>query len=87
MDIKKLYYIVKKLILPKFPWIEDFVWLQFYSEGVEYYSLEITANKEFAEQQVFMNKHEVEVEEEMKSLFNMLGPDNHQKFYKAYIIK
>jgi len=86
MNVKSLYYIVRKVIEPKYPWIDDFTWTQFYDGGYEYYSLEIIPKKEFQEASIFVDRYEVEIEDEMKSLFNMLGPEGHQKFHKVYIL-
>ena len=85
MSIKNLYQIVKRLILPKFPWITDFVWSSFYLDGITYWTLEITPSKEFEESEVFMDGHEVAVEDEMKSLFSMMGPEPNQKFDRVNI--
>ena len=86
MNVKSLYYIVRKVIEPMYPWIDDFTWSQFYDGGYEYYSLEITPKKGFKEASIFWDRYEVEIEDEMKSLFKMLGPEGYQKFNRVYIL-
>ena len=87
MYIKLLYHIVRKVIEPKYPWIDDFVWTQFFHAGFEYYSLEITPKEEFRKSEIFVDKYKTQIENEMKSLFAMLGPEAHQKFYKVDILQ
>lgn len=77
---------VRKVIEPKYPWIDDFVWTQFFHDGYEYYSLEITPKEGFRKNNIFVDKYEVEIEKQMSSLFVMLGPEEHQKFYKVDIL-
>ena len=86
MNIKLLYHVVRKVIEPKYPWIDDFVWTQFFDDGYEYYSLEITPEEGFIKDKIFIDRYEVEIENQMKSLFEMLGPESHQKFYKVNIL-
>jgi hypothetical protein len=85
MWIKNLYQIVERLILPRFPWITDFVWSTHYHDGITYWTLEITPSKEFVDSEVFMDRHEVAVEDEMKSLFSMMGPEPNQMFDRVII--
>jgi hypothetical protein len=47
--------------------------------------LEITPSKEFVDSEVFMDRHEVAVEDEMKSLFSMMGPEPNQMFDRVII--
>lgn len=86
MNVKSLYHIVRKVIVPQYPWIDDFTWTQFFDGGYEYYSLEITPKKRFSGVGNWVDRYEAKIEEEMKSLFNMLGPEGYQKFYKVYIL-
>lgn len=87
MDIDNLYYIGRKIIQRKYPWIDDLIFTHRYDDDTEdhLWSLEIFANKDFKEQEVFLDKHEVEIETEMKSLFNMIGPKDYEKFDRVTI--
>lgn len=86
MNIKSLYHIIRKVIEPQYPWIDDFVWTQFYDGGYEYYILEITPKEGVKKADIFVDKYETQIGNEMKSLFDMLGPERYQKFYKVTIL-
>lgn len=86
MEIKSLYYIVRKVIVPKYPWIDDVVWTQSYYDGYENYTLEITPKEGFRESEVYVDKYETEIENEMKSLFKMLNPLEYQRFDRVVIL-
>lgn len=83
--VKSLYYIVRKVIVPKYPWIDDVVWTQSYYDGAENYTLEITPKEGFRESEVYVDKYETEIEDEMKSLFKMLNPLEYQRFDRVVI--
>ena len=84
MNIKTLYYIVRKVIQPSFPWIDDFVWNTWYSEGFTYYTLEITPVKDFPyEREKFYKEL---VEDEMHPIFKAMGPESNEIFYGVWIV-
>lgn len=84
MNIKTLYYIVRKVIQPSFPWIDDFVWNTWYSEGFTYYTLEITPAKDFPyEREKFYKEL---VEDEMRPIFKAMGPESNEIFYGVWIV-
>ena len=78
MNIDTLYYIVRKVIKPRFPWIDDFVWNTLIIDGWTYYSLEITPVKDFP----YERKRYVQelVADEMYPLFLAMGPERHEIF-------
>ena len=83
--IESLNNIVNKLILPKYPWIDRYEWRVFSMDGYDYYSLWINPVEGFKDSVIFLDKYEVEVEDEMKSLFAMLNPEPNQKFNRVEI--
>lgn len=86
MNVKDLYNVVEKLIMRKYPWIVDFEWnTYYYNDGINYWILEIFPSKEFRDKEIFMDKYEVEIEDEMKSLFKMLGPNSNEIFDRVFI--
>ena len=84
MNIKTLYYIVRKVIQPSFPWIYDFVWNTWYSEGFTYYTLEITPVKDFPYEREKIFKELVE--DEMRPIFKAMGPESNEIFYGVWIV-
>lgn len=84
MNIKTLYYIVRKVIQPSFPWIDDFVWNTWYSEGFTYYTLEITPVKDFPYEREKIFKELVE--DEMRPIFKAMGPESNEIFYGVWIV-
>lgn len=87
MDIDNLYYIGRKIIQRKYPWIDDIIYIHRYDDnnGDHLWSMEIFAKEEFKKKEVFLDKYEVEIETEMKSLFNMIGPKDYEKFDRVTI--
>ena len=84
MKIDTLYYVVRKVILPSFPWIHDFVWNTWYSEGWTYYTLEITPIKDFPYERIKFVKELVE--DEMYSIFKVMGPESNEVFNGVVIV-
>lgn len=85
MNVKDLYNVVEKLIMKKYPWIVDFEWSTYFDDGINYWTLEIFPSKEFRDEEIFMDKYEVEIEDEMKFLFKMLGPNSNERFDRVFI--
>jgi len=85
MNIKSLNNVTRKILLPKFPWIEDFEWKFFTYDGYNYYTLEVIPEMEFTKSQIFMDRFEVEIEDEIKSLFQMLAPATNEKFNRVQL--
>ena len=87
MDVKHLYYLGRKVIQKKYPWIDDLIFYHRYDneDTIEYWSLEIWPKPGFREKEVFLDKYEAEIENEMKSLFSMLGPKSYEQFDKVTI--
>lgn len=86
MEVKSLYYIVRKVIVPKYPWIDDVVWTKSYYDGYENYTLEIWPKEGFRESEFYVDVLESVIEDEMKSLFKMLNPLEYQRFDDVVIL-
>lgn len=84
--VKSLYTVVRKVILPKYPWIKDFVWTSHYSEGTNYYSLELTVDNDFFVKNPDSLSIYNDLVDDTKMLFNLLGPDKDMKFDDVVIL-
>jgi len=81
MDRISLHKIIKSIVLPKFPWIEDYEILESRAENMDrdYYRFNYFVTPD--EYDEFTVTEDMgEVEELTKSLFRMLGPDDNQIF-------
>ena len=75
--------IVHKIILPKYPWIEEFKWHKNYSSdsGKNYWTLELWQTPDLDVTDEQMNKLRIEVMKDMASLFKMLGLPKTEEFF------
>jgi hypothetical protein len=74
----KLYLVIRRVILPKYPWIKDFVWTSNYYGGSKYYSLELTVSEDFYYKQTGFSYDKLY--DEVKMLFRLIGPDENELF-------
>jgi hypothetical protein len=75
--INSLYKVIRKVIVPQYPWIKDFVWTSTFYAGFEYYSLELTVDNDFyygqlADTQLTHKK----LYDDVNMLFRLVGPDD-----------
>ena len=87
MDMDKFQHVVSKLLRKKYPWINDIIVTHDYDDedGRHLYGLEVHADRDFVKSEVFMDKHEAEVETDAKSMFDMMGPNWWEKFDRVRI--
>lgn len=72
MEMKVLYRLIDKIIIPKYPWIEDFVWVSRYYAGTQYYDLEVYVDpKTYPE---LPDNESTKLEKDLISLFRAVGP-------------
>jgi hypothetical protein len=84
MDIDRFYLVVRKVLEKKYPWINDIVVTHDYDDdGRHLFGLEVHVDKKFRDSEVFMDKHEVDVEDDVKSMFDMMGPEKWEKFNRV----
>jgi hypothetical protein len=76
--IDLLYNVVRKVIVPKYPWIKDIVWTSNYFGGSKYYSLELTVSDDFYFKQTGFSYDKLY--DEVKMLFRLIGPDENEFF-------
>lgn len=74
MNIGVLNNIVEKLILPKSPWIKDYIWSTHHTGGERYYTLELTVDEDFFMQRTDTTELHRKLYMELKMLFKMVGP-------------
>jgi hypothetical protein len=72
--IDLLYNVVRRVIVPKYPWIKDFVWTSTYFGGSQYYSLELKVSDDFYFKQTGFSYDKLY--DEVKMLFRLIGPDD-----------
>lgn len=75
--------VIDSIIIPKYPWIESYEISQMMQyDGNRYYSVTIIPTDEFYETHRgwAVHKHQIKLQEEIKSLFNMIGPAEDQFF-------
>ena len=86
MNVDNLYYIIRKIVQKKYPWINDVVITHRYDDEDRFlYGVEIHADRKFKEQEIFMDRYEVEIEDELKSAFEMMGPERWERFDRVTI--
>ena len=75
--INRLYHVIRKVIVPQYPWIKDFVWTSIRFGGDEqYYSLELTVDNDFYYGQAADTKDiHKKLYNEVRMLFKLVGPD------------
>lgn len=86
MNVKSLYSVVEKIIVPKYPWINGYVWTSYHSGGFTYYSLEVTVDQDFYLYRTDTTDLHRKLYYEVKSLFKMLGPDMSDSFDDVVIL-
>jgi hypothetical protein len=79
--------IVSRIILPKFPWIEDFKWYKNYSRdsNKNYWSLKVIPASDLSVPDAIMNTMRMDVYKEMNSLFKMLGLPENEQFHTVIV--
>lgn len=81
MNIDVYYKVSRKVLEKKYPWINDIVITHDYDvDGDHVFGLEVHVDKDFKENEIFMDKHEVDVERDAKAIFDMMSPQRWQKF-------
>ena len=76
MDMDRFHRVISRVLEKKYPWINDIIVTHDYGEdGRHLYGLEVHADRDFVEGEVFMDKHELDVEDDVKSMFDMMGPE------------
>ena len=81
MNKEILNKVTEKLIKPKYPWIEEFEWVAWDDmNSMVNYRLEIKAPSIWKKGIRKKIRYKTEVEEDMRSLFKMLGPEPNEVF-------
>jgi hypothetical protein len=81
--IDSLYKAFRKLILPKYPWIEDIVWTsKYHGGGQQYFRLEVYPYKEWIKNSSYSETETAlyELEQESMTLFRMIRHEPNQFF-------
>jgi hypothetical protein len=78
--IDTLYKVVRKVIVPQYPWIKDFVWTSNYYGGTRYYALELIVDKDF-----YLNHPDAshiyhKLFNDTRMLFRMVGAEENEFF-------
>jgi len=74
--INLLNKFTRKVIIPQYPWIKDFVWTSVFFGGSQYYSLELTVDNDFYHSQPADTQHiHKKLYDDVKMLFRLVGPD------------
>jgi hypothetical protein len=72
METRVLYGLIRKIIMPKYPWIDDFVWTTRFYAGSQYYNLEIWVDpKSYGN---LPDRVERDIQEDVTTLFRSVGP-------------
>lgn len=86
MNIGVLNNVVDKIILPKNPWIKDFIWSSFKTGPYRYHSLELTVDKDFFLEDIDRTELRSKLYDDVKMLFKMVGPEENDFFDDVEII-
>lgn len=78
--VNVLYNVVRKIIEPKYPWIKDFVWSKHRTGGFDYYTLEVTVDKDFYMNRTDPTRIHNSLYKDTKMLFDMIGPERDMYF-------
>ena len=78
--IDTLNKVVRKVIVPQYPWIKDFVWTSVYYAGAKYYALELIVDNDF-----YLNHPDAshiyhKLFNDTKMLFRMVGAEQNEFF-------
>lgn len=86
MDTMILYNVIRKLIVPKYDWIDSFEWRKEhdFETGVNIWSLFITPNSDFDVDPIDASKIRQEINDDVSAIFAMLNPTNKDQFYWVY---
>lgn len=87
MVVDVLNKFVRKMIIPEFPWIKDFIWHKSYSRDNDknYWTLEVIQDPEFNVTDSEMNELELEVLREVNTIFKMLNLPKTEEFFTALV--
>lgn len=80
MNIGVLNNVVDKIILPKNPWIKDFIWSSFKTGPYRYHTLELTVDSDFFLQRTDTTELHRNLYDDVKMLFKMVGPEENDFF-------
>lgn len=84
--VDTLYKVVRKVIVPKYPWINDFVWTYHSSGGRKYYSLEVTVDYDLYMYRADTREMYDKLYKDTKMLFKLIGPDDDKIFDDVVIV-
>lgn len=72
METRVLYTLIRKIIMPKYPWIEDFVWTSRYYAGSQYYNLDVYVDRKSYKN--LPDRVQRDIQEDVITLFRSVGP-------------
>ena len=78
--IDTLYKVVRKVIVPHYPWIKDVVWTSNYYGGTRYYALELIVDNDFYSKYSDTSHMYHKLFNDCKMLFRMTGPEENEFF-------
>ena len=78
--IDTLNKVVRKVIVPQYPWIKDFVWKTNYYAGTKYYTLELVMDKDFYLNTPYSDETYSKLFNDSKMLFRIVGPEENEFF-------
>jgi hypothetical protein len=58
--------------MPKYPWIDDFVWTTRFYAGTQYYGLEVYVDREYYKN--LPDSVELDIQKDVTTLFKSVGP-------------
>lgn len=87
MQEEKLNNIIRKIIVPRYPWIDSFRWYKNYSNdnASNYWTLILRQSADLKVSDEEMNSKRLEIKREVNSLFNMLGLPEKEKFFTVLV--